>query len=176
MKTYIACNTIVSLLFILGTTTGWAQDVPADTGAVPAWQTDLTGRLSGSQTGFQNWTEGGVNVVSLALGLDGTATHITDGWKQTHQLKVAFGLVKQDTLDFRKAEDIIRISSSFQYAGDGFFRIFNPTIAVSERTQFTEGFNFDKDPLGLGRETPVKVSDFFSPGVFTQSIGLTYQP
>ena len=43
------------------------------------------------------------------------------------------------------------------------------------RTQFTAGFNFEKNPLGDVRTPPVKVSDFMSPGTFTQSIGMTYQ-
>ncbi len=140
------------------------------------WRYDMLGNFSASQAGFQNWTEGGVNTFAFTTALEGEGTHLARRWEQTHSFSLSFGLVKQDTLDFRKAEDEILLQSSFQYQGDGFFATFNPTFANELRTQFAEGFNFEKDPLGLGRTPPVLVSAFFSPAVLVQSFGLTYDP
>ena len=146
------------------------------TAALPAWNTSLISRLAGSQAGFSNWAEGGINTLALSLGLEGKAMQTVGSWAQTHELRLTFGLVKQDTLNVRKAEDVIRLSSSFRFQGDGFFRHFKPTLAASARSQFAPGYNFDKDPLGLGLRPPVKVSDLFSPATFNQTIGLTYDP
>jgi hypothetical protein len=89
-------------------------------------------------------------------------------------MRWSFGIVQQDTLAIRKAEDLIRMEGALRYKGDGFFRIFNPTIALGLRTQFAAGFNYNSDPFGEGRDVPVKTSDLFSPATLTQSLGLTY--
>ncbi len=138
------------------------------------WMPLLVGKLAGSQAGFQNWAEGGVNTLALSLGLDGRAERTRNGWMQKHEVRLSFGLVKQDTLDFRKAEDLIRLSTTFKHTGDGFLKKLQPTIALLARSQIAPGFNFDKNPLKDGQTPPVKVSDFLSPGTFTQSIGMTY--
>ena len=151
-----------------------AQDAPADSAA--AWTTEATGQLSFAQAGFRNWQEGGVNTLAFSTGLNGKAGRTSNRWQQTHEMRLAFGFVKQDTLDFRKAEDLIQFLSAIQYQGEDFFQRFNPTFAASLRTQFAEGFNYDEDPFGQGRALPVKVSAFFAPATLTQSVGLTYQP
>ncbi len=138
------------------------------------WKPLLVGKLAGSQAGFQNWAEGGVNTLAFSLGLDGRAERTRNGWMLKHEVRLSFGLVKQDTLDFRKAEDLIRLSTTFKHTGDGFLKRLQPTIALLARTQFAPGFNFDKNPFKDGRTPPVKVSDFLSPGTFTQSVGMTY--
>ena len=150
-----------------------AQDATPD--STQSWTKALTGKLSGTQAGFQNWAEGGVNTLAWSMGLDGRAEREDGAWTQRHTVRLSYGLVKQDTLDFRKAEDLIRLTSTFNYAGDGFLNKFQPTVAVGIRTQFRPGYNFEKNPFGDGRTPPVKVSDFLSPGTFTQSIGMSYQ-
>lgn len=152
-----------------------AQEADPDT---LGWQTNLTGKLAASQAGYQNWAEGGINTLAFTVATNGRAHRVAGRWQQKHESRLAYGLVKQDTLDFRKADDLISLVSSLQYQGDGFFNTFNPTVAASARTQFAPGFNYDKDPFNdsLMRELPVKVSDFLSPATFTQSIGLTYDP
>lgn len=152
-----------------------AQTATPDTST--AWKKSLIGRASGAQAGFSNWAEGGVNTVAITLGSEGTAEKIGATWHQKYSLRLSFGLVRQDTLDFRKAEDLIRLRSTFQYsAGEGMLATFQPTVAFGFRSQFAPGQNFDKDPTGAGRKPPVKVSDFFSPATLTQTIGLTWDP
>lgn len=148
----------------------------ADTAETPVWETHLMGRLSGSQVGYHNWTEGGVNTLAATSALEGKATGTTPNWQQTHEMRLVFGIVKQDTLALRKAEDVIRLRSTLQYRGNGFFKTLNPTVAVEANSQFAAGYNFKKNPFEDGREPPVKVSDALAPAAFTQSIGLTYNP
>ena len=141
-----------------------------------AWKTSVIGKVAGTQVGFQDWQGGGVNSLALSTGLEGTATHISGRLEQKHEMKLSFGVVKQDTLDLRKAEDLIWLSSTFVYKGEGFFGKFNPTFSTSVRTQFAEGFNFDTDPISGVRTPPVKVSAFFAPATLQQSFGLRYEP
>lgn len=163
----------------LGTTfpiTLYAQEAASDSTEVPAWEKDLDFKLASSQTGFQNWVEGGTSALAFSTGLDWKATRTSNSWEQVHETRLGYGLIKQDTLSFRKADDFLHHQSTFKYDGVGFFRHFRPTIAFSMRTQFDEGFNYEKDPFGEGNPLPVKVSDIFSPARFVESLGLTYQP
>ncbi len=154
-----------------------AQEAAPDSAVrVPVWKADLIGKLAATQAGYSNWAKGGVNSVAFSTGMDGRFERGGPVWQQKHDLRLGFGLVKQDTLEFRKAEDEISVSSSVQYRGGGVFQHLNPTFAFQTRTQFAPGYNFKKNPFNDEREPPVKVSDFFSPAIFTQSIGLTYDP
>jgi len=167
---------LIACLALSATTTVAAQDAEADEADPSLWIPTVIGKLAGSQAGFQNWAEGGVNTLAFSVGLDGKAERTKSSWRQIHEGRLSFGLVKQDTLDFRKAEDLIRLSSTFTYTGSGFLDKLKPTVALLARTQFAPGFNFEKNPFKDGRTPPVKVSDFLSPGTFTQSLGMTYQP
>lgn len=141
-----------------------------------SWETSLVGRIGGSQTGFHNWAEGGVDAMSITTNLQGKAVNAANSWKQIHESRFAMGVIKQSGTEMRKAEDVIRLASSLQYQGGGFFRTFNPILALTLRTQFWEGFNYDRNPIpGDTRPAPVKVSDFFSPATLTESIGLSYR-
>ncbi len=146
---------------------------PASAAASP-WSTDIVARILASQTGAQNWVEDGANTLNSTLGFDIKAEHTSSQWTQTHESRLVMGAIKQDSLDFRKATDEIRIRSSFRYKGDGFFKHVNPTLAADIRTQFAAGYNYKKNPFGDERKAPVKVSGFFAPATFTQSLGLTY--
>lgn len=151
-----------------------AQSVELPDSVDGGWNVDATGKLSGSQAAYRNWQEGGLNTLAVTSTIDGRVERETDHWVQAYDTRLSFGIVQQDTLEVRKAEDLIRLDGALSYIGNGFFRIFNPTIALGLRTQFAAGFNYNKDPLGEGRTPPVKTSDFFSPATLTQSLGLTY--
>ena len=145
-----------------------------DSVAVGSWATKVIARVLASQTGAQNWVEDGANTLNSTLQFDINAKRISSSWVQNHESRFAMGVVKQDTLDFRKASDEIRLKSSFRYKGGGFFENINPTIATDFSTQFAAGFNYKSNPFGDDREGPVKVSGFFAPATFTQSLGLTF--
>ena len=158
------------------------SDLPAEADTLGAWDLSLSSKLSASQAAYSNWTEGGINTLAVLAGLSGTANRTGRRWEQTYDLRLSFGFIKQDSLGTRKADDLIRLGAALQYEGDGFFHHFNPTVAAEARTQFAAGFNYDAVPpelapaLGPAPRLPVKVSGFMSPGVFTQTVGLTYDP
>lgn len=143
-----------------------AQDAAPDTSA---WIRSLAGRLSMTQAGFQNWADGGVNSLALSSGVDGKAERTSGVWTQKYELRAGIGVVRQDTLPARKAEDLIVAKASYRYAGDGFSGWFNPVFALSARSQFTAGFDYK----AAGEP---KVSDFMAPGTFIETIGMTAKP
>ncbi len=138
------------------------------------WRLDIIGRLAASQTGSQNWVDGGANVLTSTLALESKIVHLANKWTQTHETKFALGALKQDTLAFRKATDEIRIRSSFEYKGEGIFQKIKPTIASDIRTQFTTGYNYQKNPFEGEDQVPARVSNFFAPATFVQTLGFTY--
>ena len=138
------------------------------------WKIDIVSRLSASQTGSQNWAEGGVNTLASTLAFESKIVRKTTNWTQTYETKLAMGLIKQDTLDFRKAEDEIRIRSAFEYSGTGVFERIKPTFASDISTQFAAGYNYKKNPFEGREELPAKVSNFFAPATFVQTLGFTY--
>jgi len=150
------------------------QSVEVPDSVQGGWNVDLAGKLSGAQAAYRNWQEGGLNTLSITSTVDGRLEYETERWVQAYDMRLSLGIVQQDTLAVRKAEDLIRLAGALSYIGDGFFRVFNPTIALGMRTQFASGFNYDEDPFDAGRPPPVKTSDLFSPATLTQSLGLTY--
>lgn len=164
---------LAGLLF-LSSSPALAQD--AETTPDPAaWKSDLVGKLAGSQAGFQNWAEGGVNTLAFSSGLDGRWERTKGGWGQRYDMRLAYGMIKQTDQEARKAEDIIRLQATYKHAGDGTLDQFSPTLAFLGRSQFAPGYNYDKNQFKVKRPLPQKVSDLLSPGVFTQAIGMTYQ-
>ena len=168
-------TSLILPLFILHHAEARNSDFP-DSLSVKPWTTEVVARILASQTGTQNWVEDGANTLHSTLRFDITTTRTSKTWDQKHESRLALGVVKQDTLNFRKADDEIRLRSTFRYHGEGFFKHINPTIATDFSTQFASGFNYKKNPFVDGGPAPVKVSGFFAPATFSQTLGLTYAP
>lgn len=169
---------LLAVLGLLVAASAQAQDA-TDTDSIGVWDTGLAGKLTATQTGFQNWNQGGVNSFAFGIGVDGSAAHTSGRWTQEHGLRLSFGMIRQDIEgadDLRKSEDLILFKSSLVYEGEGFFAQFQPTIAQEARSQFASGFNYNKNPFPDSTGTPVKVSEFLAPGTFQQAVGLTYEP
>lgn len=148
-----------------------------DTLETQDWVGRLVFNVSATQVGHQNWVEGGVNSFAFNTRLDGEAGRASESWLKSYRMRLALGILKQEAEELQKAEDLIRLAAALQYDGEGFFTTFRPTASSELRTQFTAGYNYTDNPFEDDeREPPVKVSDFFSPAAFTQSLGLTYQP
>ncbi len=170
MKSFLLqVKKITFFLGLFGCIVPWAaygQEAPADTSD---WNTDLKAILAGSQASYDNWVEGGINSLAFTASLDGAATRTTPNWVQKYEARFAIGALKQDTLDVRKADDIIRLGAVLQFKNETSLAQWQPTLSATLRTQFAEGFDYDTDP-------PTKVSAFFAPAVLTQTIGFTYEP
>ena len=158
-------RTLLLVLVLLMPVAAWAQDAP-DSTAAPLWKKTLVGTVAGTQAAYRNWQEGGVNTLAYSLVLDGNFERKGENWGQTHVGRLSYGQVRQDEIGWRKATDVIRYAFALLWQRPG---PFEPTAAFSLRTQFAPGYDYDKDPNA-------KISDFFAPAAFQQSLGLTYDP
>ncbi len=159
-----------------------AQDAEEDDAltAADGWRSAAAFNLNLSQAAYRNWQEGGLDALAVTAETKGQFARVFGQFKQTHDARFALGLVKQDTLDFRKALDVIRYGFNLQYLAVGALR---PTVATEIRTQFAPGFDYDPSaeeyPALADRIRPneeLKVADFFAPALWTQTVGLTYDP
>jgi len=144
------------------------------------WLTELGITFNLAQAAYHEWQEGGLSSLTVASNVNGRFARVTGDFRQRHDTRLAFGLTRQDTLPMRKSMDVIRYSTELQYTGLGAWL---PTLASELRTQFAPGFDFgptvERYPELAFLIRPgerLKVSDFFSPATWTQSIGLAYEP
>lgn len=155
--------------FFLMPVQSWAQDEAEAEVDSTAWQKSMSALLAGSQASYDNWAEGGINSLAFTASINGTAERNNLNWIQKHELRLALGSLKQDTLEFRKADDLIQYNGTWQYQNDDNFARWHPTGALEFRTQFANGFDY-------GGTSPVKVSAMFSPAIVTETLGFSYNP
>lgn len=155
-----------------------AQEGPPPLTQADGWRSAWTAQLAASQAAYSNWQEGGVSSLAFTSTTGGTFERVVGAFKQKHEARFAYGLLKQDSLDFRKAEDLMRYGLTVQYRGWG---VLQPTLSLAARSQFAPGYDYS--PSGADYPTlPVmdgerlKVSDFGAPAYLTQSLGITYDP
>ena len=146
--------------------------------ASDGWRSSLQASLAGNQSAYSNWQEGGVSALALTGGVDGQFDRVVGRVLTTQAFRLAYGVLRQDTLDLRKALDVIRYVGTAELASDDALR---PSASFSARTQFAAGFDADSDPgrypsLSVTDGQELKVSDAFSPLVLGQSIGVAYRP
>ena len=146
--------------------------------AADGWRSSLVASLVGNQAAYSNWQEGGVDALAFTTQAEGSFDRVVGRVLVRQTSRLAFGLLRQDTLDFRKAADVIRYGVSAELATAAIVR---PTAAFSLRTQFAPGFDYSPTaeeyptlPITDGEE--LKVSDVFSPLVLTQSAGVSIRP
>lgn len=155
----------ILLLFLIPTFI-FAQEAAEETPPASLWKNELKGGLSLTQSQYSNWSEGGINTIAAAANLNGKFEFKGEQSSRSHTLKLAFGQVKQDTLDFRKASDVIYYM--FQAAWN-VGSAFKPTLLVDARSQFAPAYNYKKPSEPM-------ISDFLAPGYFTQTAGVSYEP
>jgi len=161
-------------IIAFSTTIGTAAAQDADSSH--AWVSSLVFDLSGAQVGFDNWVEGGTNSLAGNVGLTGVWDRTTSSWSQHYEVNLSYGLIKQDTLEIRKAKDEIYLLAAWSRENDTSTGVIHPTAGVSFRSQFARGYNYDKNPFEESRDLPVLVSQFMSPGIFQESIGMSWTP
>lgn len=133
---------------------------------VMGWQKEMVGTLNFTQTSFSNWKQGGEDAWTWQLDINGKFIKNHQNYNWANALKISYGKTKLGDADAKKAADELRLESVFIYKLGTFV---NPYAAVTGETQFTEGFDYSVAPAK-------KVSAFFDPAYFTESIGIGYQP
>ena len=140
-----------------------------DTAQAPkyGWKHTSVGTLTLTQVAFTDWTQGGDNALSWALGLDGKSVLEREQTSWSTSYKFGFGQARLSDQGIRKTDDRINLETMLTYKLGG---TINPYAAATLITQFAKGFKYDAN--GNGTE----VSKIFDPGYLTQSVGAVYQP
>ena len=155
-----------------------AQDKADTLRAADGWRSSLVAQLQGNQAAYSNWQEGGVNALAFTASAEGTFDRVVGRFLTSQNVRLAFGLLRQDTLSFRKAADVVRYGVTAETASEQAFR---PFLGFSLRTQFANGYDYDPTPdeypsLVVVPGQEVRVSAFAAPLVLTQSVGVAYRP
>ncbi|WP_420457455.1 DUF3078 domain-containing protein [Rubrivirga sp.] len=169
---------IVTLAVVLAVfVTAQAQE--ADTlRAADGWRSSLVASLAGNQAAFSNWQEGGVSALAATAEVDGQFDRVVGSVLTTQELRLALGVLRQDTLALRKALDVARYAVTAELASD---RPIRPAVSATVRSQFAPGYDYapaaaDYPSLSVVPGQALKVSDALAPLVFAQTVGLAYRP
>lgn len=146
--------------------------------AEDGWVRDVTASLSATQAAFRDWQEGGVNALAAAGQVDGAFDRLAGRVRLHHDARAVFGIVQQDTLPVRKADDQIRYAFSAELRTG---RLLRPSVAFSARSQLAPGYDVSPDSadyptLVVVPGRALRVSAFAAPALLTQSVGATIRP
>ncbi len=165
--------------FLLASASAAAQPSAPDTlEASDGWLSTLDLQFAGSQAQYSNWQEGGIDAIAFSARTEGIFYRVGGGIRQAHEVRLSLGLLKQDTLGFRKSDDLARYAYGLEIETGGPFR---PSLSLAARTQFIPGFDYSPEAgaypdLPREAEGRVKVADAFAPLVLSQSAGVVYDP
>ncbi len=131
------------------------------------WKHALVAQLTLTQVSYTDWSQGGDNALAYALTIDGKEEHDLPKTNWTTTYKFAFGQARLGDKGIRKTDDIINLESVYKYKLDV---LVNPYVSLAALTQFTKGYKFDANNIGL------EVSDFLDPLYLTEAAGVAFQP
>ena len=128
------------------------------------WEKELISKIHLSQSDYDNWTTGAENTFSWLLKIIADMRRDWSNWNWANQSKFSYGKTKVGKQEARKSLDEIKIESVLSYKLG--FQV-NPYVAINIETQSTTGYKYTNGDK-------YKISDFFDPAFFRQSIGFGY--
>lgn len=140
----------------------------ADTleGWVATWSTGL----NGAQASYDNWSQGGVNTISVTASTVFNAKYRQDRFAYAFSTNLKYGKAQLEGEGTRKTDDRIAVNNKFSYQFTN--TNWNFFANINFNTQFDQGFDYNV-PDG---EDPILLSNFFAPAYFTQIAGVAYSP
>lgn len=145
-----------------------SRAVVSDT--LDGWDYNLMAGLSGSQTSFSNWSQGGVNSISGSASSWFEAKYRKDRFGYLLNTNLKYGKARLEGEGTRKTSDQISIKNKFNYNFTG--KPYSLYGNFDFSTQFDEGIDYATEP----NEQDIVISKFMAPGYFRQSIGISYEP
>jgi len=148
-----------------------AQEEEAKADTTSLWKKTGSVGLNFANVGLENWAGGGVSSVSTGFIGNLKATRESDHTVWSHQLDIAYGVLKQrGNATFRKTDDQFIYLSQYGYKLTENWLI---TTTLNFRTQLAPGYEYGED--ANGNETRTKISNLLSPGYLTVNTGITYK-
>ena len=138
--------------------------------SLDGWRVDWVGGLNGAQASYDNWSQGGVNTISVTASTVLNAKYRKNKFAYALATNLKYGKAKLEGEGTRKTDDRIAVNNKFSYLfTDERWSAFGN---INFSTQFDQGFDYDV-PDG---EEPILISKFFAPAYFTQIAGIAYNP
>lgn len=136
------------------------------------WKRRLEIGLNLNQASFTpNWKGGGTNNFAMGSLVNGSLLYTNGKFTWSNDLQLQYGFQKNEGQTRRKTQDLVFIDTK---AGYDISENLNAFGAVNFVSQFAEGLNYSKDPLG--NEVARVMSRWMAPAYFTQSLGVQYKP
>lgn len=139
--------------------------VIADT--LRGWDLDWISGLNGSQASYDNWSQGGVNTISVTASTVFNAKYRKGQFAYALATNFKYGKSRLEDEGTRKTDDRIAVNNKFSYIfQDERWSAFGN---INFSTQFDKGFDYSTEPAEV-------ISRFFAPAYFTQIAGISFQP
>lgn len=133
------------------------------------WSYSWIAGLNGSQASYSNWSQGGVNNISVLGNSRFSAKYKEEPFSYGFLIATRYGRSRIEDQGTRKTDDKLSIRNRFLYDLSEHYSLFGN---VNFRTQFDEGFDYGAGPGG----EDLLISRFMAPAYFSQSAGLAYMP
>lgn len=135
------------------------------------WNYSWVAGLNGSQASYSNWSQGGVDNISVLGNSRFSAKHIGAPFSYGFLVNTRYGRSRIENQGTRKTDDKLAVRNRFLYdlSETSNYSLFGN---VNFRTQFDEGYDYGAGPDG----GDLLISGFMAPGYFSQTAGLAYTP
>ncbi len=134
------------------------------------WDYNWVAGLNGSQAAYRNWSQGGVNTISVTASSVFSLRYRMNKFAYALTTNLKYGKAKIADEGTRKTDDRIAVNNKFSYLFDD--ERWSAFGNINFSTQFDEGFDYN---VAEG-EDPILISEFFAPAYFTQIAGIAYNP
>ena len=134
------------------------------------WDYSWVGGLNGSQAAYNNWSQGGVNTISVTASTVLNAKYRKDRFAYAFSTNLKYGKARLEGEETRKTDDKIAINNKFSYLFND--ERWSAFANINFATQFDQGFDYDV----ADGEDPILLSSFFAPAYFTQVGGIAFNP
>jgi hypothetical protein len=134
------------------------------------WDYSWVGGLNGSQASYSNWSQGGVNTISVTSSTVFDALYRNGRYGYGLSTNLKYGKARIAGDGARKTDDRIAINNKFSYRFAD--ERWNAFANINFSTQFDQGFDYDV----ADDEDGILISEFFAPAYFTQIAGIGYVP
>jgi DUF3078 family protein len=136
-----------------------------------AWTSKGNATILFNQSTFDNWLAGGENNISGNIGVNYDFNYKKDDWTWDNKIIASYGLVKTRTSSFaKKTDDRLELNSLLGKKAKGYWYY---SAFLNFKTQFTEGYIYDRDANGV--EIRTKYTTFMSPGYLYFGPGMLWK-
>ncbi|MDB5106799.1 MAG: hypothetical protein JWP91_4488 [Fibrobacteres bacterium] len=143
-------------------------DVTPVDSAKYGWKHQAAGMLNLSQAYYDKWAKGGTDAFAYEWNLKGSMDLIQEQYTWETKAEAIYGRTKLGSLASRKSSD----QFDFETVYTRLLKIHvNPFASASAQSQFFPGYSYDATA-----NTRTKISDYFNPAYFMETVGLGVEP